>query len=146
MSNLIVCETDKGNFAVRPIDWAGIWTEDGKLKEVGFCAPAVFRCRKDAEEYARFKNLHESGRLLELPCAIGDTVYEIIHDDVPVHIDYICKYTVEDISARAIKFAEDWNPLDSIPNVYYTREEAEEALRKLKGEMECQKKRPAEHA
>lgn len=82
---------------------------------------------------AEYEELEELGRLFKTPCAVGDTVYEIIHDDIPVHIDYICKYTVDDISANAIKFAEDWNPLDSIPNVYYTREEAEEALMKRKG-------------
>lgn len=98
-------------------------------------------CQKDACEFlaqvserlAEYEELEESGRLIKTPCAVGDTVYEIIHDDIPVHIDYICKYTVEDISAKAIKFAEDWNLLDSVPHVYFARDEAEEALRKMKG-------------
>lgn len=99
-------------------------------------------CQKDAceflaqvcEKMAEYEELEESGRLFKTPCAVGDTVYEIIHDDIPAHIDYICKYTVEDISANEINFAGDWDPLDSIPNVYFTKEEAEEALRKLKEE------------
>lgn len=99
-------------------------------------------CQKDTceflnkvcEKLSDYEELEESGRLFKTPCAIGDTVYEIIHDDIPVHIDYICKYTVEDISAKTIKFAEEWNPLNSIPNVYFSRDEAEEALRKLKEE------------
>lgn len=84
------------------------------------------------EELGEYKKLKEAGRLIKLPCAVGDTVYEIIHDDIPETIDYICKYTVDDISANAINFAGDWNPLDSIPNVFFSREEAEEALMKLK--------------
>lgn len=99
-------------------------------------------CQKDAcefltqvcEKMAEYEELEELGRLFKTPCAVGDTVYEIIHDDIPVHIDYICKYTVEDISAKEINFGGDWNPLDNIPNVYFAREEAEEALRKLKEE------------
>lgn len=86
------------------------------------------KCR----ELEGYKKLEEAGRIIKLPCAVGDTFYEIIHDDIPESVDYICEYTVEDISANAINFAGDWNPLDSIPNVYFTREEAEEALRKLK--------------
>lgn len=86
------------------------------------------KCR----ELAEYKKLEEAGRLIKLPCAVGDTVYEILHDDVPECVDYICKYKVDDISANAINFAGDWNPLDSIPNVFFSREEAEEALRKLK--------------
>lgn len=88
------------------------------------------KCR----ELAEYKKLEEAGRLIKLPCAAGDTVYEIIHDDIPEIVDYICEYTVDDISANAINFAGDWNPLDSIPNVFFSREEAEEALRKLKEE------------
>ncbi|MCI7449040.1 MAG: hypothetical protein MSD68_04865 [Blautia sp.] len=89
---------------------------------------------KAFEKLATYEDLEEQGLLVRLPCKIGDTVYEIIHDDIPVHIDYICKYTVENISAKTIKFAEEWNPLNSIPNVYFSRDEAEEALRKLKEE------------
>lgn len=57
------------------------------------------------EELAEYKKLKEAGRLIKLPCAVGGTVYEIIHDDIPETIDYICKYTVDDISANAINFA-----------------------------------------
>lgn len=84
------------------------------------------------EELVEYKKLKEAGRLIKLPCAVGDTVYEIIHDDIPEAIDYICKYKVDDISANAINFAGDWNPLDSIPNVFFSREEAEEALKELR--------------
>ena len=84
------------------------------------------------QELEEYKKLKEAGRLIKLPCAVGDTVYEIIHDDVPECVDYICKYTVDDISANAINFGGDWNPLDSIPNVFFSREDAEEALRRLK--------------
>lgn len=84
------------------------------------------------QELEEYKKMEEDGRLIKLPCAVGDTVYEILHDDIPESVDYICEYTVDDISANAINFCGDWNPLDSIPNVFFSREEAEEALRRLK--------------
>lgn len=86
----------------------------------------------ESDWYDMMREAEKKGILQIHPCAVGDTVYEIIHDDIPESVDYICEYTVDDISANAINFAGDWNPLDSIPNVFFSREEAEEALRKLK--------------
>lgn len=82
MEELIICETNRGNFAVRPINWAGIWDIDERLKETGANCPALFRTKEDAEEYVRIDNLKESSRLLELPYAVGDTIYEVFYDEL----------------------------------------------------------------
>lgn len=33
MDKLIICETDRGRYAVRSMSWAGIWNEKGQIKE-----------------------------------------------------------------------------------------------------------------
>lgn len=81
------------------------------------------------QRLARYEDLAEQGRLLELPCKVGDTVYEIIEDDIPVKVKYIGEYEVQDISAKAIKYCDEWNELDgSMGMIYFTKEEAEQAL------------------
>ena len=67
MSRLIVCETDKGNYAVRPLSWAGIWDSDGKIKEFGLNHTAVFCWKEYAEWYANMKNAEEQELLSVLP-------------------------------------------------------------------------------
>lgn len=51
MLNLIACETDKGNWAVRPITAAGIW-KDNKISETECKHLAIFEKEKDAKTYA----------------------------------------------------------------------------------------------
>ena len=75
MDKLIVCETDKGNYAVRPLNWAGIWCDNGKIKECGLNHIAIFHYKEDAEWYAETKNSEEKGLLLKLPCKVGDVVF-----------------------------------------------------------------------
>lgn len=74
MDKLIICETDRGRYAVRPISWAGIWNEKGQIQE-SINHLALFIEREDAENFAEWKEAEEQGKLLKLPCAVGDTVY-----------------------------------------------------------------------
>ena len=74
MDKLIICETDKGRYAVRPMNWAGIWNEKGQIKE-SLNHLALFIKKEDAEKFAEWKNAEEQERLLKLPCAVGDAVY-----------------------------------------------------------------------
>ena len=37
MEQLIIGETDRGTYYVRPMSWAGIWDKDGKLSGVIRC-------------------------------------------------------------------------------------------------------------
>ena len=85
------------------------------------------------EELKRYRDLEEQGRLLVLPCKVGDTVYEIIEETVPNHYFYISEHKVQDVSVKAVKYADEWEPYD-YENLYFTREEAEAALERKRGE------------
>lgn len=74
------------------------------------------------------EGLEEEGRLMELPCKVGDTVYEVIQDSVAGN--YIGEYEVQDVAAKSIMYCDDWISLDD-DNLFFTREEAETALRKI---------------
>ena len=71
------------------------------------------------------------GRLVVLPRKVGDIVYEIIEESVPEHYFYIQSYKVQDVSAKAVKYADDWAPFD-YENLYFSKEEAEAALENMK--------------
>ena len=79
------------------------------------------------EELKRYRDLEERGRLLVLPCKVGDTVYEILEETVPNHYFYSSEHKVQDVSVKAIKYADEWEQYD-YENLYFTREGAEEAL------------------
>lgn len=79
------------------------------------------------EELKRYRDLEEQGRLLVLPCKVGDTVYEIIEETVPNRYFYINEWQVQDVSTQSIKYADEWEQYD-YENLYFTREEAEAAL------------------
>ena len=83
------------------------------------------------EELKRYRDLEEQGRLLVLPCKVGDTVYEILEETVPNHYFYISEHKVQDVSVKAVKYADECEPYD-YENLYFTREEAEAALEKRK--------------
>ena len=83
------------------------------------------------EELKRYKDVEEQGRLMALPCKIGDTVYEIIKETVPIRYFYICEYKVQDVTGKAVRYADDWASYD-YENLYFTREEAEAALEDVK--------------
>ena len=68
-----------------------------------------------------------------LPCKVGNMVYEIIEDTVPNRDFYINEWEVQDVSMGAVKYADEWEPYD-YENLYFTREEAEAALERKRGE------------
>jgi hypothetical protein len=70
----------------------------------------------------------DRSKMIELPCKVGDVVYEIIEETVPRHYFYIGAYEVEDVSAKEVKYAGDWVDYRKYP-VYFSREQAEQALR-----------------
>ena len=81
------------------------------------------------EELKRYRDLEEQGRLLVLPCRVGDTVYEILEETVPNHHFYINEWKVQDVSTQSIKYADEWEPYD-YENLYFAREKAEAAMKK----------------
>lgn len=56
---LIVVESDRGNWCVRPSDWAGVYDTEGRICELESNHTAIFSNRYDADEYVRFKNSNE---------------------------------------------------------------------------------------
>lgn len=66
-------------------------------------------------------------RVVVLPCKVGSKVYEIIEDTIPEHHYYIEEYEVQDVSTKAVMYADDWTEL-GYPNLYFTKEDAEKAL------------------
>ncbi|MCI5678693.1 MAG: hypothetical protein MR278_01720 [Bacteroidales bacterium] len=85
--------------------------------------------------YEKVKKLLQAdadGRLLVLPRKVGDTVYEIIEESVPEHYFYIKSYKVQDVSAKAVKYAGDWVSF-GYKYLYFTKEEAEAALERMGG-------------
>ena len=107
-----------------------------KDEDFGVEARACKRVAKGYEELAdwleelkRYRDLEEQGRLLVLPCKVGDTVYEIIEETVPNRYFYIGEYKVQDASVKGIKYADYWESYD-YENLYFTIEEAEAAMKK----------------
>ena len=114
-------------------DWMGCYIgEDGICTPRGLIATFYQNLWAMAELRERLKyyeDLEEQGRLLVLPCKVGDTVYEIIEETVPNRYFYINEWKVQDVSAKAVKYADEWESYD-YENLYFTREEAEAALEK----------------
>ena len=81
------------------------------------------------EKLKYYEDLEEQERLLVLPRKVGDTVYEILEETVPNHYFYISEPKVQDVSVKAVKYADEWEPY-GYENLYFTREEAEAALEK----------------
>ena len=112
-------------------DWMGCCIgEDGICTPRGLIATFYQNLWAMAELRERLKyyeDLEEQGRLLVLPCKVGDTVYEIIEETVPNRYFYISEHKVQDVSAKAVKYADEWESYD-YENLYFTREEAEAAL------------------
>ena len=112
-------------------DWMGCYIgEDGICTPRGLIATFYQNLWAMAELRERLKSyedLEEQGRLLVLPCKVGDTVYEIIEETVPNRYFYINEWKVQDVSTQSIKYADEWESYD-YENLYFTREEAEAAL------------------
>lgn len=83
------------------------------------------------EKLKEYENAEEEGILLRLPCKVGTKVYEVFYDEFNNPQYYICKYEIEDVSAKAIKYADDWISWEELNNVYFDRKEAEKRLREL---------------
>ena len=80
------------------------------------------------KELQHYKDLEEQGRLIELPCKVGDTVWEVallpILPEDGMRAAYIIwgkEFELEDIQ-------------DFSKTVFLTKEEAEAKLKELKGE------------
>ena len=118
-------------------DWMGCCIgEDGISTPRGLIATFyqnLWAMAELREKLKYYEDLEEQGRLLVLPCRVGDTVYEIIEETVPNHHFYIGEYEVQDVSTQYIKYVDEWESYD-YENLYFTIEEAEAALKKRRRE------------
>lgn len=146
MDKLIICETDRGRYAVRPMSWEGIWNEKGKIQE-SLNHLALFIEEEDAEKFVEWKEAEEQGKLLKLPCAVGDTVYRV-HKETKLSPDrvYECKVVgvKQEYNTFSVKlhanineetysiWIDDWFDKCQIGHEFFlTEEEAEAASKEL---------------
>lgn len=88
MDQLIIYKTDKKRYAVRPINWAGVWNEKGQINE-NLNHLAIFTEKEEAEKFVEWKSAEEQNRLLKLPVAVGDIVYWLYGTEIlPMEIEY----------------------------------------------------------
>lgn len=93
-----------------------------------------------ADKLAEYEDAEEAGRLVKLPCALGDTVYAITADNSIVEYDVVgitiehYRVQVELWSKNIIPMRRWENNEDFGKTVFLTREEAEAALKKGAGE------------
>ena len=120
-------------------DWMGCYIgEDGICTQRGLIATFyqnLWAMAELREKLKYYESLEEQGKLLVLPCRVGDTVYEILEETVPNRYFYISEWKVQDVSVKAVKYADEWASYD-YENLYFTREEAEAALEGRRGKHE----------
>lgn len=82
-----------------------------------------------AHKLAEYEDLEEQGKLLKLPCAVGDTVYTIYSDE---DSSFIEESKVEEVSTHRVWIDSTYFDYDDFgKTVFLTREEAEAALKEL---------------
>lgn len=100
-----------------------------------------FGCQKEeackfmedvCEKLAEFEDMQESGRLIELPCKVGDTLYipyinTILERSVDVINVYRCVIRIHLMNTSIFVQPEDFGK-----TVFSAREDAEEALKNMK--------------
>lgn len=77
-------------------------------------------------------------RIIELPCDIGDNIYEIIIDIRGKEI-YFDRYIVQDVSIKSIKYCDEWKDRNEIgKRIFLDKEMARKAYNALKASDEFQ--------
>ena len=98
---------------------------DFEVDCIGAIAENVIRVALYNEDFCGVKGYFPT------PCKVGDVVYEILEETVPNHYFYINEWKVQDVSVKAVKYADEWESYD-YENLYFTKEEAEAALERRK--------------
>ena len=60
-----------------------------------------------------YEDAEEEGRLFVVPCKPGDEIYGIVEVEFPEWDCYICGFIVQDVSAKQVKYADDWTDWDA---------------------------------
>ena len=99
-----------------------------KEKDNIFTMSVLQRCYKLVSQLKEYKDLEEQGKLLKLPCAVGDTVYT----DCSWGIESGIVGSIEIISDRIFVNNTRGQMIGEARNIFLTREEAEAALKEFK--------------
>ena len=101
--------------------------------------------RVENKELKKYEDLEEQGKLLKLPCAVGDTVYyadnEYYFTVLPVKVDEISIMESNAILCKCLLFDGngdvetqfDFDKDDFRKTVFLTRQEAEDKLAEMEG-------------
>lgn len=124
----------ENGFGEKMVDYlsCGIDTKEGLIATFYRNLWAMAELREKLKTY---EDLEEQGKLIKLPCAVGDTVYEVLEESAPLPHFYIAEYEVQDVSTKAVKYADDWASYN-YSNLFFTKEEAKKKLEEMEGEEE----------
>ena len=107
-----------------------------KDKLTGKYCRGVFEATACVEKLAEYETAEEEGRLVVLPCKVGDTVWTF-YDDMSGVVDF----TVEKIQIEFDKNGKPYFLIDGMDfeedclgrTLFFDREEAEKALKEMEG-------------
>lgn len=103
----LTMKTPDGYMLLDPIDIV-----DNKYSKINF--------DKVTSKLGYYEDLAEQGRLVELPCKVGDTVYSVVEDGLMI---FELKFSLDFYVRRMSDFGK---------TIFLTREEAEQALAEMK--------------
>ena len=132
-------------------DAEGIWVKENGDFETHL--HHYDECYAAAEKLAHYEDMEEQGRLIELPCAVGDTVWCIYEKKIyKGKVTVIKPFIVEKGKLLYINMNVSFEMKDPfygdgrilthemygryLENVFLTKEEAEAKLKELKGDKE----------
>lgn len=73
----------------------------------------------------------ERKTFIEMPCNIGDIIYEIVIDDIGNEV-YFEQYTVQDVSVKAIMYCDYWKNRDRLgKNIFLDKEKAHKIFKDI---------------
>lgn len=88
----------------------------------------------EAEKWDKWKDLEKQGRLIELPCAVGDTVYWISEPDACLFCNSPCYERCEEGALKIKETPFKLYMLNEIGEIIFlTKEEAEAKLKEMEG-------------
>lgn len=81
----------------------------------------------------KYEDAEEEGRLFITPCKPGDLIYEVDVIERPEWDCYVNGFVVQDVSAKQVKYADDWADWDA-PYLYTDEKEAKAKARQLRNQ------------
>ena len=80
-----------------------------------------------------YEDAEEERRLFVVPCKPGDVIYEVEVFEHPEWNCHVHRFIVQDVSAKQVKYADEWADWD-VPYLYTDEKEAEAKARQLRNQ------------